>query len=107
MMTKNGARKILADEHIRIANSYYDSLTTSIEDAEKVDHAIEELIAPNEIAQAIRDAAVNWPPRSPYWDLEDTIVEAFWDINDNRNWHGDRTKQTRTWMLLVAEALES
>lgn len=61
------------------------------------------------IAQAIRDAAVNWPQF--LGDVESEILDAFIHWHET-NWadalyyDGDAF-QSRTFMLLVAEALES
>jgi hypothetical protein len=57
----------------------------------------------NSIAQAIRDAAVNWPHF--LGDVENGILDAFFASRDY--WKGATDVQKRTFMLLVAEALES
>jgi hypothetical protein len=64
------------------------------------------------IAQTIRDAAVNWPPRF-LGDVECQIIDAFGGTYENAIWRpnsvlfGESVTRARTFMLLVAEALES
>jgi hypothetical protein len=64
------------------------------------------------IAQAIRDAAVNWPPRF-LGDVECQIIDAFTGTYEHARWRpnsvmfAESVTQARTFMLLVAEALES
>lgn len=64
------------------------------------------------IAQAIRDAAVNWPPRF-LGDVECQIVDSFASTYEHARWRPnsvmfERSITTaRTFLLLVAEALES
>ena len=68
------------------------------------------------IAQSIRDAAINWPSDF-LGNVECEIIEAFTDVSDEENWAywmqcsgfkwaTKEVLQSRTFMLLVAEALE-
>jgi hypothetical protein len=64
------------------------------------------------IAQAIRDAAVNWPPQH-LGNVECQIIDAFTSTYEHARWRpnsvmfAESVTKARTFMLLVAEALES
>lgn len=66
---------------------------------------------PKSIAERIRDAAINW--HQFLGDLECSVLDAFchpredFDFLDNLRYGNRKEKnQSRTFMLLVAEALE-
>ena len=60
------------------------------------------------ISQSIRDAAINWPQY--LGDVECGVIDAFCYPYQTPYWQSDlrryETSQARTFMLLVAEALE-
>jgi hypothetical protein len=64
------------------------------------------------ITQAIRDAAVNWPPQY-LCNVECQIIDAFTCAYEHARWRpnsvmfAESVTTARTFMLLVAEALES
>lgn len=104
-MTKNEARAIF-QAHADWVNGK--SIDTSFFGS--ANEAREVLCEPPTIAQTIRDAAVNWP--QPLGDVEHILIEAFQPFEGcscylslHSPMEDDRI-QARTFMLLVAEALE-
>lgn len=110
ILTKSEAKEIL-----RRHNNWRRGDDSEMESPAILGQAIDALTAPNEIAQEIRYAAMNWP--SFINNLECDILDAFatyphiyghnWR-NDLQGWNGKIAKiQALTFILLVAEALES
>lgn len=73
--------------------------------------AIKEALCEPSIAQSIRDAAINWPQEIPC--VEHDIINSFqgWSVRHwwttlKQNPDIEAQYQARTFMLLVAEALE-
>jgi hypothetical protein len=126
-MTNTEARQILIDLNAwrRGGNKHYEINSKNIGLA--IDAAIAALGAPDDlslvymrgyfdgkrskssIAQAIRDAAVNWPQY--LGDVECGILDAFsdWCQWQDSMLYGNAAQKTqvRTFMLFVSEALES
>ena len=106
MMTKDEARQVIRLAHAPHASAGQLSTYTS---------AAKTLAEPPSIAQAIRDAAINWPQY--LGGVECSIMAAFAYEGERDDcifglhmagiaWAEEETIQSRTYMLLVAEALE-
>ena len=67
----------------------------------EVGQAIDIITQPNEMANTIRQAAINWPQF--LGDVESNVIDAFCNTMD---WPVFDTDQGLTFMLFVAEALE-
>jgi transcription termination factor NusB len=129
MMTKNEARDIL-----NLHNLWRRGKAENMPDAKELGVAIDAAIAAlkrtddlvvvymegffngkrskSSIAQAIRDAAVNWPPQH-LGNVECQIIDAFTSTYEHARWRpnsvmfAESVTKARTFMLLVEEALES
>lgn len=109
-MTKNEARKI-----IRFAHGGNIDTDACLAPVSIYSQAAMTLAEPPTIAQSIRDAAINWPQF--LGDVECSIMAAFAYESDGVDcifglrmqgtpWAEEDSNQSRTFMLLVAEALE-
>lgn len=126
-MTKNEARDILmhhnlwrrgeADnmQDVKQLGIAIDAAIVALGDSESLDLTIayqsgyfDGKRCKSSIAQSIRDAAINWPQF--LGDVECGVLDAFceWSEWEDASVLGNKTQkdQCRTFMLLVAEALE-
>lgn len=101
-MTKSEAKQIL-----KLHNEWRRGGALNMQSPKDIGLALSVVCRPNEIAQSIRDAAINWPQY--LGDVECEIIHSF-TKNDWRFWlyapSSEFENQCRTYMLLVAEALE-
>lgn len=105
-MTKNEARKVIEIAHWRTFADHCDGFTSF----SPLDKAYIALREPPSIAQSIRNTAINWPQF--LGDVECEIIDSFVGLYERANWRPnsvlftESTNTARTFMLLVAEALE-
>lgn len=102
-MTKNEARDILTRH-----NKWRRGAYMPMQNQQAIGIAIDAICEPSSIAQSIRNAAINWPQY--LGDVECGVLSAFcyWDEWEYALHYGEKHDKinVRTFMLLVAEALE-
>jgi hypothetical protein len=113
-MTLNEAKEILG-LHNEWRRDHANLVPMPTTNSKELGLAIDRVLQGNEIAQNIRHAAINWPQF--LGDVECDLIASFFEADQNNEYakyifglygrHELNSTDSKVFMLLVAEALES